>query len=295
VVGAVVAKLTTAAGSDPLNAPLRRKLVLDDLAPIIPELPNAIEESDVEKYLTDDRYGMQEKKDGKHLTIYKSAGLNTQSEDPITATNKKGKICGYPKEFEDGLAKVAKAILDGEGIGAVLHAYDLFEIDGEDIRGLGYLRRYQRLSELKVQEGVVIVPLAIGTAAKRALFEKLKKEGREGVVFKLLDEPMVSGKAGMMVKFKFYAELSARVAPSREGKRSIGLELLDDKSVWVPVGNCTIPANHEVPSIGIVVEIKYLYAYPGGSLYQPIYKGPRDDIDAEECLMTQCKYKAEED
>jgi len=78
-----------------------------------------------------------------------------------------------------------------------------------------------------------------------------------------------------------------------QGRQAIGLELLSDKGVWVPVGNVTIPPNHEVPSIGQIVEIKYLYAHLGGSLYQPTYLGLRDDIDPEECLM--CKYKPEED
>jgi bifunctional non-homologous end joining protein LigD len=97
-----------------------------------------------------------------------------------------------------------------------------------------------------------------------------------------------------MLKHKFYSTLSARVCKGREGKRSIGLELLDGGQ-WVNVGNCTIGGNKEIPSVSSIVEIRYLYMYKGGSLYQPTYLGIRDDVDAEECLMTQCKYKAEED
>jgi bifunctional non-homologous end joining protein LigD len=58
----------------------------------------------------------------------------------------------------------------------------------------------------------------------------------------------------------------------------------------IPVGNCTIPPNKEVPAAG-VVEIRYLYAYEGGSLYQPTYIGVRDDLIVADCLITQLKYK----
>jgi bifunctional non-homologous end joining protein LigD len=43
-----------------------------------------------------------------------------------------------------------------------------------------------------------------------------------------------------------------------------------------------------------VVEVRYLYAYRDSlALYQPVYLGPRDDVDAGECLVSQLKFKAE--
>lgn len=35
-----------------------------------------------------------------------------------------------------------------------------------------------------------------------------------------------------------------------------------------------------------LVEIRYLYAYPGGSLYQPVYRGPRKDKETADYLDT---------
>jgi len=62
----------------------------------------------------------------------------------------------------------------------------------------------------------------------------------------------------------------------------------------VPAGNVTIPPNHPVPEVGDVLEIQYLYAMrPSGSIYQPVYIGPRTDIPASECTTDQLKYKAE--
>lgn len=57
------------------------------------------------------------------------------------------------------------------------------------------------------------------------------------------------------------------------------------------VGNVSIPANREVPAVGTVVEVRYLYAAQGGSLYQPVYLGVRSDIEAPECVVAQLKFK----
>jgi len=60
----------------------------------------------------------------------------------------------------------------------------------------------------------------------------------------------------------------------------------------VPAGNVTIPANHDIPTVGAVVEVRYLYAFKeSGAIYQPVYLGVRDDTRAEECTVDQLKYK----
>jgi len=46
-------------------------------------------------------------------------------------------------------------------------------------------------------------------------------------------------------------------------------------------------------SVGAVIEVRYLYAYRGGSLFQPTYLGLRDDIEVDACLLSQLKYKKE--
>jgi hypothetical protein len=142
--------------------------------------------------------------------------------------------------------------------------------------------------------------VAAGTKAKQDLYDFLEAEGKEGVVFKLLAGKFKVGRpasGGDFRKKKFLSEVSCRVKAGRDGKRSIGLELLDAKGNWVDVGFCTIPPNKEIPIVGQIIEVSYLNVQGvGGHLYQPVYKELRDDIDPEECLMTQIKYKvAEED
>jgi bifunctional non-homologous end joining protein LigD len=65
---------------------------------------------------------------------------------------------------------------------------------------------------------------------------------------------------------------------------------------WVPAGNVTIPPNQQIPRVGAVVEVRYLYAIrESGCLYQPTYLGCRTDVEQLECLATQLKFKGDDD
>jgi len=113
-------------------------------------------------------------------------------------------------------------------------------------------------------------------------------------VFKDLHAAWHSGRpnsGGPALKFKFVETASCIVGGSRAGKRSVELLLLDP-AVPRLVGNVTIPPNHAIPPPDSVIEVRYLYAYPGGSLFQPVYLGPRDDVDIRECTIQQLKLKA---
>jgi len=45
-----------------------------------------------------------------------------------------------------------------------------------------------------------------------------------------------------------------------------------------------------------VVEIRFLYAFrESNALYQPVYLGPRQDIQQHECVLSQLKYKPAEE
>lgn len=64
---------------------------------------------------------------------------------------------------------------------------------------------------------------------------------------------------------------------------------LRGRFVEIPVGNVTIPANYPIPAVGSLVEVKYLYFFPGGSLYQPQYLGVRSDADRGDCDIAKLK------
>ena len=188
-------------------------------------------------------------------------------------------------------------VSDGEAIGDNFHVFDLLENGTEDLRDKCYLERYLTLKSLSFCQSIKVVPLAVKYDAKKALYDELKANNKEGVVFKNLDAPYKSGRpssGGDMIKFKFYETASVRVCQGRTGKHSVGMEILENKK-WIPVGNVTIGTNTPLPPIGSIIEVRYLYAYKGGSLYQPSYLGIRDDIDDNECVISQLKYKAAAD
>ena len=260
---------------------------------ILPQLLNAIEEADMERLLHDDDYCAQEKFDGRHLLVRKQDGY-------IEGINKKGLVVGLPEIVSSDIRNLPGSfILDGESVGDDYHAFDLLELNGENLRPLPYRKRLVRLMDLLLSgsqlQCVRLVGTAFTTAQKTDLLQRLRDENREGIVFKRLDAPYALGKpnsGGPQLKFKFVATLSAIVARINQ-KRSVEVSLLKGRSL-VSCGNVTIPANHQIPRVGEVVEVRYLYAYRESlALYQPVYLGPRDDVEVGECVVSQLKFKAE--
>lgn len=82
-----------------------------------------------------------------------------------------------------------------------------------------------------------------------------------------------------------YAMVTCIVSSQSNTKRSVGLSLLDADEGEVGVGNVTIPANKSVPSVGDIVEVRFLYKYEGGSLFQPVFLGPRVDQERADALL----------
>lgn len=57
----------------------------------------------------------------------------------------------------------------------------------------------------------------------------------------------------------------------------------------VNVGKVTVPPNQEVPRPNELVEVLYLYFYEGGSFFQPVLIGIRDDQNRADCIFAQVK------
>jgi bifunctional non-homologous end joining protein LigD len=192
-------------------------------------------------------------------------------------------------------------LLDGEAIGDTLHCFGLLEHDGRDLRGLSYLEVHGVLSSVlegHTGKGLELVPLAITTQEKRALYLRLKAEKAEGIVFKRLAAPHTPDRpasGGDHLKKKFTEMASVIVLGVNAGKRSIRMGVYAEAGSGEPIfiGNCTIPPNCAIPATGAIVEVEYLYAFRGGSLFQPVFLGERDDIDIDACTAGQLKYYEE--
>jgi bifunctional non-homologous end joining protein LigD len=269
----------------------------------VPQLLNPIDEDEVDKYLRDPEWGAQLKKDGKHVMI-------AVEHDKVIASNRKGLEIGISDPIVKSALELGHGhVLDGEAIGDVFWAFDMLSRhDGMKvvkIDTLGYGVRHgilmDRLGTNSNRQHTAIkgLPLYCGEKAKRDLYTFAKAQALEGIVFKKLDAPYTPGKpnsGGSMLKFKFYATCSCRVSKGREGKRSVALELHSGEDCTIAVGNVTVPANQSIPKVGDIVEVRYLYAFKDGSLFQPVLLGVRDDLDwLKDCRISQLKYKAEEE
>jgi bifunctional non-homologous end joining protein LigD len=259
---------------------------------ILPQLLNPIEDSQLDAFINDPAFCMQEKFDGRRVLIQKLG-------DKCSGINRKGLTIGLPETIIASARNIAgDFIIDGESIADHFYAFDILMLNGEDLRPLPYVQRWESLCHLinsNCADSIYWVDTAFSLECKRAMFEILSEA--EGVVFKRILSPYTPGRpstGGDQFKLKFHATLSAVVAVIND-KRSVEIRLFDDQQGWVLAGNVAIPANLTIPQIGAVVEIKYLYAFKqSGCLFQPIYLGLRGDIDREECTVDQLKFKSEE-
>jgi len=257
---------------------------------ILPQLLNPIEEDQVNGLIQDQDHCAQEKYDGRRILVRKAGA-------EIHGINRKGLLIGLPSPIVVGAHKIASDfVLDGECVGDVLYAFDLLETDEEDQRLYPYHRRYLALRNLLarvMQKNIILAETALSPVQKALLLKNLRQQNKEGIVFKRLDAPYTPGRSnsgGSQLKHKFYATCSAVVSKIND-QRSVELRLLNGDG-WIPVGNVTIPVNFQVPAVGDVVEIRFLYAFrESNALYQPVYLGPRKDVEHHECVLSQLKYK----
>ncbi len=245
----------------------------------------------MEEYITNDEYIAQEKQDGERRMLITGP--------KIFGLNKKGTEVPLPDTIINSVlgerSHAADFILDGEIIGNKLYVFDILSLNGNDMKSQPCVGRLNVLGTLKFDENIQVVETAYTTEQKRALFDKLKKENKEGIVFKKKNATYKHGRpasGGDQLKFKFQKTATFIVANITKAKRSVGLELIEG-SERIFMGKVTISPNYDVPEIGDLVEVRYLYAYKGGAIFQPVYLGKRPDSDLTDCTMKQIIYKAE--
>jgi hypothetical protein len=125
-------------------------------------------------------------------------------------------------------------------------------------------------------ENIRFVRTPLSKEDKKKLFDKIMTENAEGAVFKNLAFPFAAGRpasGGGHLKYKFVGTTSFIVGTVHRIKRSVGLTLINPSGARVPAGNITVPPNQDVPSIGAVVGVRYLYASPKAD--PPINRSPR--------------------
>ncbi len=227
----------------------------------------------------------------------------------VIFANRKGLEVGVDARIADAFSTIARdmpgsAVLDGEDMGDHIAIFDVLEYPSmpPDARFQSrrlFLLSLEDMARASGVSGVVLVDVpepATAFFARRGP-EDLRLKGAEGYVLKHGDAVYTPGRpsaGGEALKIKFTESCTARVTKQNEGKRSVGLEMKDGDT-WTPVGNVTIPGKGPVSiSRGDLVEVEYLYAHEGGSLFQPVFKGLRRDVGEEACEMSTLKLKSKQ-
>ena len=258
------------------------------------QLLNPITGEEAEHCVRSAEWAGQEKIDGRRMLLRKRGTT-------VTGINRRGlEVALAGPLAARALAVKDDFLIDGEAMGDTIHAFDLLERDGTNLRRRPLIERLLLLQDLLKGSGqdAPIRPLPTATFRweKEELMETVKSRGGEGVVFKRVRSQHAPGcpaSGGDWLKLKFVETASFIVGKANAGRRSVGLVLLDGDR-HVPAGNVTIPPGVRVPEPGEVAEVRYLYALrQSGSVYQPVWLGVRDDIPPSECVVSQLRFKDE--
>jgi bifunctional non-homologous end joining protein LigD len=256
------------------------------------QLLNPCSPAEVEALLAEAKVIAQPKLDGARVLLHVL--------DEVVATNRAGQLTALaPAELLACAAAAPKGtILDGELVGSTYHVFDLLRFGDKDLRSQGYLTRWLALDTLLVDlEGPVqLVPTARTEKEKRALLKRLQEQRAEGIIFKRVDAPYVAGRpssGGTQLKHKFTK--TADVVITENAGNAYAMMVYEDgteRAIGKVFAGTTNASRKELDArLGKgerpVAEVEYLYATDDDQLFQPVFRGLRDDKDAEECTLDQ--------
>lgn len=263
---------------------------------LVPQLLNPVDEAELERLLDEPTWIVQEKVDGVRIMVRVEG-------DVVEGINRKGLSVGFPDFIADSMRPMSGlTVFDGELANGVYHVFDLLEFDGSNYRSKPYIERW--LAAIAVVEGLnqrlapnepkKIQVVRAGNGNSREFLEQLKREHAEGIVLKHAHSLSVAGRpnsGGNHLKYKFTASATCVVVKVNQQRSvQVAVRKSEDSEELVVMGNVTIPPNFEVPSENSLCEIRYLYSYRNGCLYQPVYLGVRND--KTECdLHSSIKFK----
>jgi bifunctional non-homologous end joining protein LigD len=255
------------------------------------QLLNAISENEARELITNNDWAMEEKFDGERRSLRKTGST-------IEGINRKGLLVALPEP----IIQTAQALfwgdnlIDCEIVGNQLFVFDALMLNGDDLRKLPYVERITLLKNVVFATKYIrTIELAVTTAQKQALYDDVVARKGEGVVFKLKRGLHNSGRpnsGGDWLKFPFRSIATVEVTNINDGKRSVSFGGYGENGELVPLGNVSILPNYEIPAVGALINVDYLYARLGGALFQPVYKGVRNDIDCADSIH-KLKYKPE--
>ena len=260
------------------------------------QLLEPIEDHELDKFLADDQMIAQQKIDGMRVLAHIGEELLLTNRDG----QKSAKVDA--RQFA-GLSYLPQGtIVDGELLDDGYWLFDVLQLGDEDVRERGYAERWDLLEnelEPALSGDIRVVPIAVGKKAKKALHDKLRGAGAEGIVFKHRDAPYVAGRNTTQRKHKFVK--SCDVVVIENAGNAYLMAVYDGKKLFevgkVFAGTTNASRKQLDAALGRgekpIAEVRYLYASDDHQLYQPVFVRTRDDKPAKQCvrgqLLTTCR------
>ena len=253
-------------------------------------LLDAIGASELAEKFGTAHYMWQQKHDGHRRLIVTSG-------NEAHGVNRKGEYVPLsPAIAEAALTMFGpEATIDGELVGDTFWAFDLLKIGGISFTDKRADARHTALrGYMEIGSKICAEPDAIRFVENVDSVDDLRLAGAEGIVGKLRSARYCDGKKhGVALKYKFWNTATVEVI-RQNAAHSIGVAVYAADGTQVDVGNVTLPPSMQPPAIGAFVEVRYLYAYRNGSLYQPAFQMVRTDMTRADCAIEQLVYKGEE-
>ncbi|MDF2461850.1 MAG: ligase [Ramlibacter sp.] len=254
------------------------------------QLPTPISAERAAELLRSPGWYLQEKANGERRSLV------ITPDGQVKGINKLGLFCPIPAHWPKAFERVALdggAVIDGEQVGDHFHAFDVLSMYGNDIHDKGFDFRAKQIERLVAHHGahglldvLRVLPVSRTPEEKAAAVQEIEARKGEGYVLKHRDAPYDAGRSTAAYKVKFVDSPSCLVL-ERNRQRSVRIGLLTSSGEIRAVGNVTIPANHQVPEVGEIVDVQCLYYNPHGAFEQPVYLGRRTDVAREECHFGQ--------
>jgi bifunctional non-homologous end joining protein LigD len=209
-------KEKTAEGYTPCedDTPYPRTAKEAPAAGVLLQLLNPIDEHEARRLVAHDDWWAQEKFDGRRVLIQRQGAQ-------VSGINCSGLPIGLPGPVLDAVRAISSesCLLDGEAVGDVYHCFDLLEQGGLDLRPSPYALRYDRVLDLVdnvCSDHLRFADTATTAQTKEMMLNRLRREKREGAVFKDRCAPYTPGRpasGGGQLKFEFYATAAASSRP----------------------------------------------------------------------------------
>jgi ATP-dependent DNA ligase len=248
-----------------------------------PELLTEVPYSSLPKFISDDRYGIEEKYNGKRRTVVRDGNnVFSYSKDGGVRTlpaRLVGRILSHP---------MPRFVIDCElMVDETLKTFDAIILDDDLLGGDEYIERHKKLKlAFNKISWIEVAHLAVGTIEKTAFVQKLIEENAEGIVLRKLDAVYQQGDSRQHKKIKFWRICDCVVISVGQNEKESARVGVWHKDRLIEVCGVSLIGKIQ-PVVGDVVEVKCLYSTPDLHLVQPGLLGIRDDKASRQCTSDQ--------